>query len=159
MKLEGFSGYEIYPEEGKVWSYKSNRFVGSKNPKGYWYVSLIDDNRKQHTFILSRLIWESVYGKIPEGYEVNHTTEDKNMNGIQFLSLCTHKENCNFGTAIQRSAEKRSRQVGAFKDGVLVLVFSSTSEAERSGYDSGHIVKCCNNIRKSHKGYQWKYLS
>ena len=42
MKIDNFSSYEIYPNEGKIWSCKSNRFIGCKN-KGYWLCSLYGD--------------------------------------------------------------------------------------------------------------------
>ena len=159
MKLKGFSGYEIYPEEGKVFSYKRKRFVGYQHPNGYWLVTLTDDNGKAHTFYLYRVIWEAVNGEIPEGLEVNHITEDKNMNGIQHLSLCTHKENINFGTRNERSAKKRSKQVGAFKNGVLVMTFPSTREAGRQGYAISSVSQCCNGKLPHYKGYEWRFLS
>lgn len=180
MKLENFSNYEIYQEEGKIWSYKSNRFVGYQNPKGYWQVGLTDDEGVQHHFYLHRVIWEAVNGAIPENMQINHLTEDKNMNGIQFLELVTPKDNINYGTAIQRSAEKRrgrpNPKVGERLRGLLtnrkdlskpvercdlqgnVLErFASANEAQRQGYNKGSISQCCNGIFKQHKGFIWRY--
>ena len=159
VKLDGFSNYWIFPTLGMVWSIKSNRWIGNKNPKGYWYVTLYDDNGKPHTFRLHRLIWEVVHGEIPENMQINHISEDKNDNSIFNLNLMTPKENTNWGTGVQRSAEKRSKQVGAYQDGVLVLVFPSTQEAGRQGYQIGNVSKCCNGTRQSHRGYQWRYVS
>ena len=164
MKIKGFSDYEIFPQEGRVFSYKSNKYIGAQHPSGYWLVTMYDDYGEKHTSQLHRLIWQAVNGEIPEGYEINHTTEDKNMNGIQHLSLCTHKDNINFGTRNQRDAEKKtngklSKQVAAFKNGVLVLVFPSTMEAQRQGYNSGAVSRCCNGKLPHYKGYQWRYLN
>ena len=170
MKLKGFSNYEIYPEEGKVFSYKSNRFIGYPNEAigGYWQVTLYDDNGKEYHFLLHRLIWEAVNGAIPENMQINHLDENTSNNVISNLSLCTPKENINFGTGIQRRtasrdykalAEKLSNQVAAYKNGVLVMVFPSTAEAQRQGFHQGNISACCNGIRQSHKGYQWRFLS
>ena len=164
IKIKGFSNYWIFPTLGMVWSLFSNRWIGSPDKDGYMKLSLCGDDGETHPYRLSRLIWEAVNGEIPEGYEVNHTTEDKNLNGIQHLSLCTHKENVNFGTGNQRRAEKLSKQVGAFKDGVLVMIFPSTQEAQRQGYSAGNISQCCRNCFKragnnTYKGYQWKYLN
>jgi hypothetical protein len=155
MKLKNFSSYEIDVENGTVWSYKSNRFIGSpqENNNGYWYIGLMDDNGKPHTFPLHRVIWMSANGEIPEGLEVNHIDEDKSNNSLSNLNLMTPKENINFGTRTQRT----SRQVAAYKDGVLVLIFSSTAEAGRNGFHQGAVSDCCNGIRQSHKGYTWKY--
>ena len=172
MKLKNFSNYEIYPEEGKVWSYKRNRFVGAKNKRdGYWQVALTDDDGEVHNFQLHRVIWMSVNGEIPENMEINHLTEDKNQNGIQFLELCTHKENCNFGTCIQRSADKRrgrpnlgvkeklSKKVARCDlNGNVLEVYASVREAGRNGYIFTHIASCCRGKRKSHKGFIWRYV-
>ena len=75
MKLEGFSNYEIYPEEGKIWSYKSNRFIGSIRPSGYYSVSLSDDNGNLKVYLLHRIIWKAVNGEIPYGYDIHHIDE------------------------------------------------------------------------------------
>ena len=53
---------------------------------------------------------------------------------------------------------KTSRSVLQYdKEQNLVKEWHSMMEAERSGYDSGHIAKCCKNQRKTHGGYIWKY--
>ena len=164
IKLENYSDYEIYPELGKVWSIKSNNWIGAKQAKGYWRVTLHDDDGKQKNFQLHRLIWESVNGTIPEGLQVNHIDEDKSNNSITNLNLMTPKQNSNWGTGIERSAEKRtngvtSKQVAAYKDGVLVMAFPSTKEAQRNGFSSGHISQCCNGKLSHYKSYTWRYLS
>lgn len=106
MKLENFSNYEIYPEEGKIWSYKSNRFVGYQNPKGYWQVGLTDDEGVQHHFYLHRVIWEAVNGAIPENMQINHLDERPSNNVKSNLSLCSPSDNINYGTRNERVAEK-----------------------------------------------------
>lgn len=159
MKLKNFNDYEIDVENGTVWSYKSNRFIGAKHPKGYWYVGLMDNDGKQHNFILQRLIWIAVNGNIPEGLQVNHIDENKSNNSITNLNLMTCKENCNFGTRNTRRAKKQSKQVAVYKDGVLVMTFASTAEAGRKGFDQSGVAACCRGKLKSYKGYQWKYIN
>lgn len=160
MKLKNFSNYEIYPEEGKVWSYKRNRFVGAQHPNGYWYVTLTDDDGKQKTSLLHKVIWTSVNGQIPEGLDVNHIDEDKSNNSISNLNLMTRKDNINWGSGIERRAEKQSKQVGAHQNGVLIMTFQSVSEAARYvGGGTSSITKCCRGKQKSHKGFIWRYTS
>ena len=69
----------------------------------------------------------------------------------------------NWGTCIERVSKantngKRSKSVGAFKDGKLVLSFPSTKEAGRNGFESSSVAKCCRGKLKTHKGYTWKYI-
>ena len=51
-----------------------------------------------------------------------------------------------------------SKPVGAYKNGELVMAFQSTQEAGRNGFQSGHVRGCCTGRRKTHRGYQWKYM-
>lgn len=76
----------------------------------------------------------------------------------------SRKENINWGSGIERRAKantnnpKRSKQVGAFKNDELVMVFPSTGEAQRAGFDKSNISKCCNGKLPHYKGYTWKYI-
>ena len=111
-------------------------------------------------------MWEAVTGEpIPENLEINHISEIKTENFFANLQLISHKENCNFGSRNERARKantngKRSKAVGAFKDGELVMIFPSVNEAQRQGFDIGSVGKCCRGVKnyKTHKGYEWRYL-
>ena len=154
-----FTKYEVF-EDGRIWSYKTKRFLKPSTEKnGYQRVCLVDNEGKKKSYLLHRVVWESVTGEpIPEGYEINHRSEDKTENMVTNLELVSHKQNINYGSRNKRSAKSQSKQVGAFKDGELVMVFQSTMEAQRNGFHSGCISDCCNGKLKTHKGYTWKYL-
>lgn len=134
MKIEGYSNYEVYPEEGKVWSYFSNKFIGDKHIEGYWKLAMIDDNGKKHHLRLHRVVWEAVNGKIPEGMEINHIDENKSNNSITNLSLVTPKENTNWGTRNERVAKKLSKPILLVVDDKVQKFFPSDTEARRQGY-------------------------
>lgn len=163
MKLKGYSDYEIFPETGKVWSYKRNKYIGSPNPKGYLIIGLIDNNGKVTNWKLHRLIWTVVNGKIPEGRQVNHINEDKSDNRICNLNLMTPKENNNWGTHNEKLSKaltnhpNKSTPIIAFQNGIIKMWFPSTKEAGRNGFIQPHIVDCCNGKRKTHKNHQWEY--
>lgn len=155
-----YTNYEIY-EDGRIWSYKTKRFLKpEKNKQGYQRVCLVDNEGKKKKYLVHRIVWEAVTSSpIPEGYEINHRSEDKTDNRFfENLELVTHKENCNYGTRNSRAAKARSKQVGAFKNGELVMSFSSTNEAGRNGFDQGNVAACCIGKRKTHKGYVWRYI-
>lgn len=94
----------------------------------------------------------------PNNYEeCNHIDENKENNCVSNLEWVTHKDNCNWGTRIERVTSKKSIPVVAYKDGVEVMRFSSQWEAEREGgFDQGSISDCCRGKIKKHKGYEWK---
>lgn len=229
MKINNYSEYEIYPNEGKIWSYKSNKFIGA-NRNGYLIVSLYADDGSIWKTGVHRVIYTACYGEIPEGYEVNHIDENKENNCIDNLNLLTHTENVNWGTRTKRASLKnktsmrisekakiarvkvglmrkgttlseetkckiskskkgkpnwklqgktfsnehkqklseakkgklnthRSKQVGMYKDDVLIQIFPSTAEAQRQlGFNSHNIMACCSGKRNVCGGYQWQYI-
>lgn len=160
MKFKNYDNYEVF-EDGRIYSYKSKKFLKPyTNKKGYQQVGLYDNEGNMKMHQLHRVVYEAVTGEpIPKNMQINHRSEVKTENFIGNLELVSPKENCNFGTRNSRIAKKRSKQVGAYKDGELVMSFHSTMEAGRNGFDQSNIVYCCNGKRKTHKGYTWKYLN
>ena len=184
MKFRDYTKYEVF-EDGRIWSYWTNKFLKPQTTKdGYQQVCLYDYEGKMKHYLVHRVVWEAVTGSpIPEGYEINHISEVKNENFFENLELVTHKENINFGTRNERASKsisksmtnnkklsksltnnpKISKAVGAFKDGKLVLSFPSTREAQRQGFNQGHVAACCRNcyMREGNnvfKGFEWKYI-
>ena len=90
MKNLNYEGYTII-DDGKIYN-KFGREIGSKNSKGYTYVTI---NGKQ--WLRHKLVWFIFIGKIPEGYEIDHIVPVKNggTDALSNLRLVTHKENCN----------------------------------------------------------------
>lgn len=164
-----FTKYEIY-SDGRIWSYKTNKFLKHQTRKdGYQQVVLYDNEGKPKMYRVHKVVYEAVTGNpIPEGLQINHIDENKANNRFENLNLMTPKENSNFGTRNERRAKKqtngvRSKAVGAFKNGELVFTFPSTREGGRNGFHQGHIAACCRNCymregNNVYKGYEWKYL-
>ena len=160
--FKNYQNYEVY-EDGRIWSYKSNKFLKpTTNKNGYQQVLLYDNEWRRKMYYLHRVVYESVSGEpIPEGMQVNHINEDKTDNRFfENLNLLTPKENTNFGTRNERITKARingklSKQVGAFQNNELVLVFPSTREAGRNGFNQGNVAACCRNsyIREGNKVY------
>ena len=158
MKLKGYSDYEIFPETGKVWSYKRNKYIGNIGTKGYMQVSLRDDNGKQHFWQMHRLIWTVVNGEIPDDLTVNHINEDKLNNSISNLNLMTNAEQNVWGTRLKRFAKSKSLYVVAIFNGDIKMFLPSIKTAKEFNFDSTNIVRCCKKQQTTHKGYQWMYL-
>ena len=160
-KFRQYDKYEVF-DDGKIYSYKSKRFLKpATNNLGYQVVSLSDNEGKIKTYNVHSIVYEAVSGKpIPEGYEINHRNEIKTDNRFfENLELVSHKENINYGSRTKRSAKSQSKQVGAYnKNGELVMTFASTQEAEIQGFYSSAVSKCCNGKLPHYKGYTWKYL-
>ena len=159
MRIMGFNNYEIYPETGQIWSYTSNRYIGTKGLDGYWRCAIISDDGKRENWLMHRLIWVIINGEIPNDLQINHIDENKDNNSIFNLALVTCKENNNWGTHNERMIKnQKSKPIIALKDGNPKMYFKSIREANRNGYHSFNIAECCKGNYNNAYGYQWKYL-
>lgn len=168
-KFRDYDNYEVY-EDGRIWSYKTNRFLKPETVKGgYQRVQLFDNERKMKRYLLHRVVWESVTGEpIPKNLECNHIDENKKNCSFANINLLTRKENVNYGTRNSRASKtmtngKLSKQVGAYKDGELVMTFLSTAEAGRQGFNRCAVSACCRNCynregNNVYKGFEWRYI-
>ena len=158
-KFRDFEKYEVF-EDGRIYSYCTKKFLKPHtNQYGYQRVYLYNNEGNGKLYMVHRVVWEAVTGEpIPKGYEINHIDENKDNNSKSNLELTSHKQNINWGSRNTRIAKSLSKQVGAFKDGKLVMTFQSAMEAGRNGFNFCNISECCNGKRKTHKGYSWRYL-
>ena len=72
-------------------------------------------------------------------------------------------KNTNFGAMYNLASNANCKQVGAFKDGKLVMTFPSTKEAKRNGFDQSAVSACCRNCysregNNVYKGFEWRYI-
>lgn len=108
--IQGYEGLYAITSCGKVWSYKSKRFLMPyKHYKGYLLVKLTKDGiRKAYT--VHRLVAEA-YIPNPENKEqVNHKDENKANNCVNNLEWMTNKENANYGTRNERISNTLKRK-------------------------------------------------
>lgn len=159
-KFRNYDNYDVYPD-GRIWSYKTKKFLKpATTKKGYQQVCLVDNEGNRKSYLLHRVVWEAVTSEpIPSNMQINHRSEVKTSNMISNLELMTPKQNSNYGTRNSRVSKALSKQVGAFKNDELVMTFQSIAEAGRNGFDIGSVSMCCRGKRKTHKGYTWKYLN
>jgi len=167
-KVKNYENYEVsnlggarsldhWRDNGAGGYIQKGRILKPYESKGYLRVCLCKDGKIKR-FCVHRLVWEAFNGEIPEGYEVNHISEDKTDNRLENLNLMSHFDNMHWGTGIKRRSEKRSDPVLQLTlDEVLVREWPSMNEAQRHGYYSSNISACCNGKLKSYKGYIWRY--
>ena len=163
--FRNFTKYEVF-EDGRIWSYPHKKWLKPQTRKdGYQQVRLSDNEGKMKTYLVHRIVYESVTGEpIPKGMQVSHINEDKtDSRFFENLNLLSRKENINWGSGIERSVKaringKRSKAVGAFQNEKLVMTFPSTMEADRNGFTQGCVSAYLREGNNIYKGYEWRYL-
>ena len=137
--------------------FHKGKILNTHVTNGYLRVTLTN-NCSQTKFFVHRLVAEAFIPNPDNLPCVNHKDEDKTNNYPCNLEYCTAKYNTNYGTAIKRRAEKRSKKVYQYDmQGNLIKEWSSASEAGRNGFTLSSISQCCNYQLKTHKGFIWSY--
>ena len=177
MKFRNYDKYEIY-EDGRIYSYIRKKFLKPQTVKGgYQVVALTNNEGIKKWYQVHRIVYETFSGEpIPNNLQCNHISEDKTDNRFCNINLLTPKQNCNWGSRNKRLSKAISKakkgiipkanppkQVGAYKDGELVLTFNSTAEAGRNGFNQSSVAACCRNCfnregNNVYRGYTWRYL-
>ncbi|MGL5715124.1 MAG: HNH endonuclease signature motif containing protein [Paraclostridium sp.] len=86
------SGEYFVDKKGKIFSNKGTlKEIGSLNGDGYITVRLKLVNGKYKTLKRSRVIFESIMGKIPKGAQISHIDNIKTNDDINNLEISTHK--------------------------------------------------------------------
>ena len=154
--IKGYEGLYAITTCGKVWSYRSKKFLRPSNDgRGYLFVGLCKNGtRKQYR--IHRLVAEAYIPNPDNLPEVNHKDENKEHNYIGNLEWCDRKYNCNYGTRTERQAKAVSKPVFCLE---LNRIFESATTAGKVlGLYQTHITSCCKGSRKTHGSYHWSYM-
>ena len=143
----GYEGIYAVTSCGKVWSYKSKRFLTPEdNGRGYLRVKLCKDG-KEKKYMIHRLVAEA-YIPNPENLpQVDHIDNDKTHNYINNLQWITNRDNC------RKSHNKPILQYTI--EGEFVREWSSAADVGKEV--KGNICHCLKGKLKSAYGYIWKY--
>lgn len=129
-------------------------------------VSLWKDNsvskRKLH-----RLVAEAFIPNTENYPEIDHIDTDPSNNHVGNLRWCDRKMNANNPTTIEKNRQKRlgkpiprlQKPIVQLLNGSLISIFPSIKSTSEIGFNKCQISMCCNNLRKTHKGFQWMFLS
>lgn len=161
MKLDNYSNYEIDIENGTIYSYKRNCFIGHINKNnGYVSVTLHSDNGIQKTIKAHRIIWETAYGDIPKGYDIHHKDHNRTNNSISNLEMIehsTHRSNHIKGSN-NPNYHKFKKVECSTLNGNIIKLYNSVRETKEDGFTPSSVSHCCNGDWKTYKGYKWKFV-
>ena len=173
--LSAYPDYEIY-EDGRIYSYKSNKFLKPfLTNTGYLMVHLYSGGKRNRIHV-HRLV-ASAFIPNPKDYPiVNHKDEDKTNNRVSNLEWCTHRHNYLYGTAVERKVKHTDYKSDKFKklayaagrkrwvkisqytiDGHFVAEFSNIKEASKAtGICATTIMRTSRGRGKTAGNYIWK---
>ena len=138
--IKGYEGLYAATSCGKVYSYKSKKFLKpGSDGKGYLYVILYKDGKAKHYFV-HRLVAETYLPNPNNLPQVNHKDENKANNALPNLEWCTAAYNINFGTGKERAVKSREKKVICLETGET---FNSVTEAAKAvDVDKSNISRC-----------------
>lgn len=126
-----------------------------KTPRNGIYLTVIlykNGIRFQKT--VHRLVAETFFG-VNNELVVNHINENKHDNRLSNLEFVTLKENCNHGTAIERSSKNRMKKVKCSNG----KIYNSLKECARDlGLQKSKISNVCHGKRKTTGGLKFEYI-
>lgn len=154
---------------------KGKTLATSTNKDGYLVVELHDMDGGNHPKLVHKLVWESFYGKVPEGLEVEHWDDDQTNNVLTNLYLCTHSANCNkphyktkkhyamLGNTLSKGlvAPNRKPIVRLDLEYNLEKTYEYLSQVIEDGFFPGNVCQACKGTyeKSGHKyrGHLWYY--
>lgn len=153
--IKGYEGLYAITSCGRVWSYRSKKFLKSSfQGNGYAKIQLSKNNIRKNCLI-HRLVAEAYLPNINNLPEVNHKDEVKSHNWINNLEWCDAKYNKNYGARTRRAIEKQMKKVICVETGE---VFDGINDAARkTGLNAGHISQVCNKKRNTTGGLHWNF--
>lgn len=176
IDVEGYDGTLQISNFGRVKSYHKNKngiILKCNIIKGGYKRVHVRYNGTDKKILVHRLVAEAFLPNQNNYPIINHKDENPSNNLVWVnddgsvdleksnLEWCDNKYNINYGTAIQRKADKLSKEVEQYTmDGVFVRKFKSTKSVEKEiGVFSTSVAACCRGVNKSAGGFTWKYAS
>ena len=152
--IRNYENMYAVTEDGRVWSYKSNKFLKQTLlNRGYLQVELYN-NGVGKKFLIHRLVAEAYLPNPDNLPQVNHKDENKQNNSVEKLEWCTEKENDNYGNRNKNIARANATAVRCVE---LDRIFESISEAARElNLCKSNICRCLKKQSRTTGGYHWE---
>lgn len=149
--IKGYEGLYAITSDGKVWSYRKNRYLNLVLcGRGYLQAHLWK-NGERKPCLVHRLVAEAYVPNPDNLPQVNHRDEDKTNNCVSNLEWCSAKYNMNYGT---RKDESCTPVLCVEKN----TIYKSMGEAQRVlGVWQSGISQCCRGIYKTAGGFHWEF--
>lgn len=147
---------------GQVMNAKTGRILRfQKRTNGYLQLNLYKNGNPSMKYV-HRIVAESFISNPENKPCIDHIDGNPMNNCVWNLRWCTQKENCNNPISIKRHSEAHNRPIKhivCLKDNQIIKIYKVMNNIKKDGFYTSNVIACCRGKRKSHKGYNWMYLS
>lgn len=145
-------------EEGRVKNDITNKELSPRTQQGYKHVTIYI-NKKPKSCRVHRLVAAAFIPNLENKPYVNHLNGIRSDNRVRNLEWATPSENTQHAVDTGLFKPTREKQVIQYSlNGDKIAIYRSISEAARKTNSSVEkIVNCCQLVRKTHNGFQWRY--
>lgn len=152
--IRGYEGLYGITMTGRVWSYKTKRFLKPGTTTGGYQIVVLCKDSKCKTFRLHRLVAETYLPNPDNKPHVGHIDDNPKNNCWDNLYWTNALNNNNYGS--HSKSCKGAKKVICVETG---QIFRTISEAEvEMNLKGNHISEVCHGKRKTTGGYTFKFV-
>lgn len=179
----GYEGLYLVSNKGRIISLSrdiANRYsvrhiepkllnpYARKVSKNYlFYCVSLWKNNKSKCGRVHRLVAKAFIPNPNNLPEIDHIDTDTSNNKVENLRWCTRLQNANNPITkennriirLGKPMPKLRKKIVQIQEGIVVNSFSCIKDVAKMGFNKCSVSSCCNKKRKTHKGYQWLFLS
>jgi hypothetical protein len=97
------------------------------------------------------------YG-VEHGLQADEVIEKCKQTNLEKYGVDNYSKTNQFKEMMSELQSRFLKKVGQYKDGILIREYPSVTAVESEGFKRSEVSLCCNGHRKSHRGFQWKFL-
>lgn len=154
--IKGFEGLYAITREGKVWSYRYQKYMTpADNGHGYLQINLWDMYGNLKKKRIHRLVAEAFLPNPDGKTDVNHKDNCRTNNHVDNLEWVSRKENCNQENSRRHESKKRTK-IRCVETGEIYDNQAAASRA--TGIGRYNISNCITGKQKTAGGYHWERI-
>lgn len=140
---------------GHLW--KGRELKQTLHTAGYLAVTLCKDGIP-FSHLVHRLIAETFIDNPDNLGFINHKDENKHNNNVSNLEWCTKQYNNTYNGKLEKQYTRKPVVQMTMDGKTLIVHESGASAASAVGVNPSAIMRCCQGVTKTCKGFKWMYV-